>query len=46
MTETEKSDGDDQLSEEEKEWCACDVQNPFVTEEIKASEGRSVNEVA
>ncbi len=46
MTETEKSDGDDQLREEEEEWCARDVQNPFVTEGITVSEGRNVNEVA
>jgi hypothetical protein len=45
MTETEKSDGDYQLREEEKEWRACDVQNPFVTEGIKVSDGRNVNEV-
>lgn len=46
MTETEKSDGDDQLREEEEEWCACDVQNPFVTEGIKVSESQNINEVA
>jgi hypothetical protein len=46
MTETEKSDGDDQLREEEEERCACDVQNPFVTEGIEVSEARRVNQVA
>jgi len=46
MTETEKSDGDDQLREEEEEWCACDVQNPFVAEGIKVSESQNVKEVA
>jgi len=38
MTETEKSDGDDQLREEEEEWCACGVEDPFVTGGIKVSE--------
>ena len=31
MCDTGKDDGDDQLSKEEKEWRACDVQNPFIT---------------
>lgn len=30
MAEIEKNDSDDELSEEEKEWYACDVQNPFI----------------
>jgi len=38
MPETEKDDSDDQLGEKEKEWCACDVQNPFVTRKIEVSE--------
>ena len=41
MTETEKSDGDDQLREEEEEWCACDVENPFVTEGTKHQKGKT-----
>jgi hypothetical protein len=35
MAETEKSDSDGELSVEEEERCACNVENPFVTEEIK-----------
>ena len=38
MGETEKDHSDDQLSEEEKEWYSCDVQNPFITGKIKVSE--------
>jgi hypothetical protein len=38
MAEKEKNDGDDELSEEEKEWYACDVQNPFVSGNIEVSE--------
>jgi hypothetical protein len=38
MPDTEKNDSDDQLGEEEKEWCACDVQNPFVTGKTEESE--------
>ena len=38
MAKTEKDDSDDQLGEEEKERCACDVQDPFVTGKIEESE--------
>jgi hypothetical protein len=40
MTKTKKSDGDGQLGEQEEEWGACDVQNPFITEKIKVSGNR------
>ena len=39
MCETGKNDCDDQLSKEEKEWRACDVQNPFVAEKIASVRG-------
>jgi hypothetical protein len=45
MAKTKKSDGDGQLSEQEEEWGACDVQNPFVTEKIRVRKS-NVNEVA
>ena len=40
MAETEKDDSNDELREEEKEWCVCDVQDPFVAEKIEVSEGQ------
>jgi hypothetical protein len=40
MAETGKNDSDDELSEEEKEWYACDVQNPFIPGKIGVSEGK------
>jgi hypothetical protein len=41
MPEKGKDDSDDQLGEEEKKWCAGDVQNPFVTGKIEVSEGQA-----
>jgi len=38
MAETEKDDSDDHLGEEEKEWYACDVQDPFIAGKIEVSE--------
>ena len=38
MPDAEKDDSDDQLGEKEKERCACDVKNPFVTGKIEVSE--------
>ncbi len=45
MPETEKDDSDNQLGEEKKERCACDVQNPFVTRKISVRR-TTVNDVA
>lgn len=38
MPEKGKDDGDDQLGEEEKEWCTGDIQDPFVSGKIEVSE--------
>jgi hypothetical protein len=45
MAETEKGDGDDQLGVEKEERSACNVENPFVTEEIQVSENKSIKKV-
>jgi hypothetical protein len=45
MCDTGKDDGDDQLNKEEKEWRACDVQNPFITEKIASVRRTGVNKI-